>query len=155
MASFCLPIATTAIDGASPAVVGNRIAKGLLDRAKTDGSNEANGYADPDYKPVNPPLVVAKAGITLTDPNRWQPLQLEHMISQNGIAVTNGVQQAVGPQWGRVTPFALPAGGASGTPIDPGPPPRLGDPATDATEKAQPVDIVRASSLLDPPSAST
>ncbi len=149
MDSLCFPVATTATDGDSPAAVGNRIAKGLLDRVKTDGSNEANGYADPDYKPVNPPLVVAKAGITLTDPNRWQPLQLEHMISQNGIAVTNGVQQAVGPQWGRVTPFALPAGGASGTPIDPGPPPRLGDPATDATYKAQAVDVVRDSSLLD------
>src|SRR5437016_5412815 len=34
MDSFCLPIATTATDGDSPAAVGNRIAKGLLDRAK-------------------------------------------------------------------------------------------------------------------------
>ncbi len=149
MDSLCLPIATTATDGDSPAAVGNRIAKVLLDYGKTDGSNEANGYADPDYKPVNPPLVVAKPGITLVDPNRWQPLQLEHMISQNGIAVTNGVQQAVGSQWGHVTPFAIPAGGASGTPIDPGPPPRLGDGATDATYKAQAVDVVRDSGLLD------
>ena len=29
----------------------------------------------------------------MTDPNRWQPLQLEQMISQNGIPVENGVQQ--------------------------------------------------------------
>ena len=46
----------------------------------------------------------------MTDPNRWQPLQLEHMISQNGIPVVNGVQQAVGPHWGHVKGFALPAG---------------------------------------------
>ena len=49
----------------------------------------------------------------MVDPNRWQPLQIEHMISQNGIPVTNGVQQAVGPHWGHVTGFALPAGGAT------------------------------------------
>ena len=30
------------------------------------------------------------------------------MISQNGIPVTNGVQQAVGPHWGHVKGFALP-----------------------------------------------
>ncbi len=44
----------------------------------------------------------------MADPNRWQPLRIEHMISQNGIPVTNGVQQAVGPHWGHVTGFALP-----------------------------------------------
>src|SRR5712671_6335807 len=49
------------------------IAKGVLEYGKTDGSNEANGYADPSYTPVNPPLVVGKPGITLVDPNRWQP----------------------------------------------------------------------------------
>ena len=86
----------------------------------------------------------------MIDPNRWQPLQIEHMVSQNGIPVTNGVQQAVGPHWGHVTPFALPDGGAAGTPIDPGPPPRLGDPATDQAYKDQAVEVIRDSSLLDP-----
>ena len=149
MDSLCFPIATTTTDGDAPAAVGNRIAQMLLDYAKTDGSNETNGYADPEYRPVNPPLVVAKAGITLVDPNRWQPLQIEHMVSQNGIAVTNGVQQAVGPHWGHVTPFALPAGGASGTPIDPGPPPRLGDLTTDSLYRSGAVEVLRDSSLLD------
>ena len=149
MDSLCFPIATATTEGDSPAAVGNRIAKAVLEYGRTDGSNEANGYADPDYRPVNPPLVVAKPGITLADPNRWQPLQIEHMISQNGIAVTNGVQQAVGPHWGHVTPFAIPAGGASGTPIDPGPPPRLGDAITDALYKSQAVEVLRDSSLLD------
>ena len=152
MDALCLPISNTATDGGSPAAIGNRIAKAVLDYGKTDGSNETNGYAAPDYTPVNPPLIVAKPGITLVDPNRWQPLQIEHMVSQNGVLVTNGVQQAVGPHWGHVSPFAIPAGGASGAPIDPGPPPRFGDPATDAIYRAQAVEVLRDSSLLDPSS---
>jgi hypothetical protein len=149
MDALCLPIATVTTAGDSPAAVGNRIANAVLDRGRTDGSNEPNGYVDASYRPVNPPLIVATPGITLVDPNRWQPLQIERMVSQNGILVTNGVQQAVGPQWGHVTPFAIPAGGGSGTPIDPGPPPRLGDAITDAVYKAQAVEVLRDSSLLD------
>ena len=149
MDALCFPISITATDGDAPAAVGNRIANAVLAYGKADGSNELNGYADPGYKPVNPPLVVAKPGITLTDPNRWQPLQIENMISQNGIPLTNGVQQAVAPHWGHVTPFAIPAGGASGVPIDPGPPPRLGDGATDTSFKAQVIEVLRDSSLLD------
>jgi hypothetical protein len=148
MDSLCYPISVATADGDSPAAVGNRIATMLFDHAKTDGANELNGYADPTYTAVNPPLIVAVPGITLADPNRWQPLQIEHMISQNGIPVTNGVQQAVGPHWGHVTPFAIPAGGASGVPIDPGPPPRFGDPVTDALYRAQAVEVLRDSSLL-------
>jgi hypothetical protein len=90
--------------------------------------------------------VVAKSGTTLVDPNRWQPLQLEHMISQNGIPVENGVQQAIGPHWGHVKGFALPDGGDEGTPMDPGAPPRFGDPAY----RDQAVDVIRDSSYLDP-----
>jgi hypothetical protein len=150
MDSLCYPIGTSTTDGKSPAAIGNRIAAAVLAAGKTDGSNEANGYAAPDYKPVNAPLVVNRTGTTLTDPNRWQPLQLEHMISQNGVPVTNGVQVAIGPQWGHVTGFALPAGGTNGTPIDPGPPPRLGDPATDQAVKDQAVEVIRDSSQLDP-----
>ena len=150
MDSLCYPITNTSTEGDSPAAVGNRIAAAVLAYGKTDGSNEANGYAAPDYKPVNPPLVVNKTGTTLVDPNRWQPLQLEHMISQNGIPITNGVQQAIGPQWGHVAGFALRPAGDAGTPIDPGPPPLLGDPATDQAYKDQAVEVIRDSSLLDP-----
>jgi hypothetical protein len=149
MDSLCYPIADAGTTGDSPAAVGNRIAAAVLAYGKTDGSNEANGYAAPDYTPVNPPLVVNRPGTTLVDPNRWQPLQLEHMISQNGIPVTNGVQQAIGPQWGHVAGFALANGGPAGTPIDPGPPPRLGDPATDQAYKDQAVEVIRDSSELD------
>jgi hypothetical protein len=150
MDSLCYPIATATTEGDTPAAIGNRIAATVLTAGKADGSNEANGYAAPDYKPVNPALVVNKTGTTMVDPNRWQPLQLEKMISQNGIPVTNGTQQAIGPHWGHVTGFALPAGGTAGTPIDPGPPPLLGDPATDQAYKDQAVEVIRDSSELDP-----
>lgn len=149
MDSLCYPLDVTMTEGDSPAAIGNRIARAILDAGLEDGSNQANGYAAPDYSPVNPPLVVAESGTTMTDPNRWQPLQIEHMISQNGIPVTNGVQQAVGPHWGHVTSFALPFGEPAGVPIDPGPPPQLGT-ATDQAYKDQAIEVIRDSSKLDP-----
>ena len=155
MDGLCLPLTFTGIEGDRPAAVGNRIAKAVLDAASRDGANELGGYAAPDYRPVNPPLVVANAGITLVDPNRWQPLQIEHMVSQNGVPVTNGVQQAVGPHWGHVDGFGIPAGGPAGIPIDPGPPPRLGDPATDSVYRAQAVEVIRDSNALDASSDAT
>src|SRR5664279_6484838 len=102
MDSLCYPLDTTTTEGDSPAALGNRIAAAVLAYGKTDGSNAANGYAAPNYKPANGPLVVNRSGTKMSDPNRWQPLQIEHMISQNGIPVTNGVQSAVGPHWGHV-----------------------------------------------------
>jgi hypothetical protein len=150
MDALCYPLDVTTTTGSSPAALGNRIAAAVEAYGLTDGSNQANGYAAPDYQPVNPPLVVKESGTTMTDPNRWQPLQIEHMISQNGIPIVNGVQQAVGPHWGHVKPFAIPAGGEAGVPIDPGPPPQLGDPATDASYKEQAIQVIRDSSELDP-----
>src|SRR5512143_1974609 len=70
MDSLCYPLDVTTTEGSGPAAVGNRIAAAVLAYGKTDGSNEAGGYSSPDYKPVNPPLVVAKAGTTMADPNR-------------------------------------------------------------------------------------
>jgi hypothetical protein len=150
MDALCYPIGVTTTEGDSPAALGNRIAKAVLAFGLTDGSNEASGYADPAYKPVNGPLIVAKPGTTMTDPNRWQPLQLAHMISQNGIPIDNGVQQAIGPHWGHVKGFALPDPGPAGVPIDPGPPPQLGVAATDQVYKDQAIEVIRDSSQLDP-----
>ncbi len=152
MESLCYPIDVTTIEGDSPAAVGNRIAAAVIEAGRSDGANEANGYANPSYRPVNAPLVVADSGATMVDPNRWQPLQIEQMVSQNGIPIQNGVQQFVGSQWGHVSGFALPPGGKTGMPIDPGPPPRLGDPATDQEFKDAAVEVIRYSSLLDPTS---
>jgi hypothetical protein len=74
------------------------------------------------------------------------------MVSQNGIPVENGVQAFIDPHWGGVTGFALPDGGPLDLPIDPGPPPRLGDAATDAEFRSQAIEIIRFSSRLDPAS---
>jgi hypothetical protein len=51
--------------------------------------------------------------------------------------------------------FALPEDTGNGTPIDPGSPPRLGDPATDQAFKDQAVEVVRLSSSLDPATGTT
>ena len=155
MDSLGYPLNVTTTEGTSPAAVGNRIAAAVLAYGLNDGSNQAGGYADPSYQPVNPPLVVNQPGTVMTDPNRWQPLQIEHMISQNGIPVTNGVQQNVGPQWGGVKSFGLPPANGKIPPMYPGDPPKLGDPATDQEFKNEVVEVIRDSSLLDPTSGAT
>jgi hypothetical protein len=154
MDALCYPLDATTAEGDSPAAVGNEIARTILDAGLSDGSNQANGYAAPAYAPVNPPLVVDDPGAIMSDPNRWQPLQLAHMISQNGIPIENGVQQAVGPHWGHVRSFALPAAGDAGVPIDPGPPPQLGG-ATDQAYKDAAVEVIRYSAQLDAASGDT
>ncbi|HET7646815.1 MAG TPA: vanadium-dependent haloperoxidase [Candidatus Limnocylindria bacterium] len=151
MDSLCYPLEVTTTEGDTPAALGNRIAASILAAVADDGSNEAGGYAPVGYEPVNPPLVVAGDQISMTDPNRWQPLQIEHMISQNGIPVTNGVQQAIGPQWGHVASFAIPPGGQDGMPMDPGPPPAFGSDAY----REQAVEVIRLSSELDPSDPTT
>jgi hypothetical protein len=154
MDSLCYRLDVTTTTGDSAAAIGNRIARTVMETALNDGSHQADGYAAPDYAPVNPPLIVAKSGTTMVDPNRWQPLQLAHMISQNGIPIENGVQQAIAPHWGHVRSFALPAAGDDGVPIDPGPPPLLGT-ATDQAYKDAAVAVIRYSSALDPASGDT
>jgi hypothetical protein len=150
MKDLCYPIGLTGTEGDSPAALGNRIGAAAIENGLADGSNEADGYSS-DYQPVNPPLVVTGSGkIRMTDPNRWQPLQLEHMISQNGIPIEDGVQQFVGPHWGHVAGFALAEGGNEGLPMDPGDPPQLDDPATDQAFKDSAVEVIRLSGQLDP-----
>ncbi|MBV9132585.1 MAG: vanadium-dependent haloperoxidase, partial [Chloroflexi bacterium] len=151
MDSLCYPLDNTTTSGDSPAAVGNRIAAAVIAYGLSDGSNQADGYVEPTCAPVNPPLVVAQTGTSMSDPNRWQPLQLEHMISQNGIPVVNGVQQFVGSHWGGVRAFALPSGGAERLPLDPGPPPHYGDSAYAQEALA----VVRDSAALDTTDAST
>jgi hypothetical protein len=82
-------------DPATPAGVGNRATAAVLAYRATDGSNQANGYADTTgYQPVNSPDQVV-------DPMRWQPLRVPD--GAGGFTV----QKFLTPQWGGVTPFAL------------------------------------------------
>ncbi len=147
MAKLCLTPSFTATEGDSPAAFGNRIAQTILESARADGALEDERYRDAGYVPVNEPLVVADPGTTMTDPNRWQPLSLDKQVAQNGLPIPGGLQAFIGPHWGHVKGFAL-SPSEHGTPIDPGPPPRLGDPATDAAFKDAALDIIRASSEL-------
>lgn len=149
MRSLCLAPTFTSVEGDSPAALGNRIATAVLEAGENDGALEAERYKDSAYQPVNEPLEVDEPGTTMTDPNRWQPLSLGEQIAQNGLPIPGQVQSFIGPSWGRVASFALPES-ADGIPIDPGPPPRLGDPATDEAFKQAAVDVIRRSSELDP-----
>ena len=149
MTSLCYRIDFVGTAGDSPAALGNRIAATVIETGRDDGSLEAQRYVDTDYRPVNAPMVVARPGTTMRDPNRWQPLALSQLVSQNGVPMPGSVQRFVGPHWGSVPAFALPEA-PTGVPIDPGPPPLLGDPSSDDAFKQAAVDVIEASSVLGP-----
>ncbi len=149
MSSLCYRIDHEATDGDSPADLGNRIARTVIDQGIDDGALEDERYLDNTYRPANDPLVVAESGTVMRDPNAWQPLSLGVQLSQNGLPIPGNIQTFIGPHWGQVTPFALDSS-MTGLPIDPGPPPRLGDPATDHEFKQAAADVIRYSSVLDP-----
>jgi hypothetical protein len=149
MAGLCYRPDYTSVDGDSPADLGNRIAAEVIEATSDDGSLEAERYIDTSYVAVNDPLVVDEPGTEMRDPNRWQPLSLGTQIAQNGLPIPGKVQTYVGPHWGHVTPFALDPSQA-GLPIDPGTPPQLGDPDTDAAFKDAALEVIRDSAKLDP-----
>ena len=91
--------------------LGNRIGKTILASAANDGSNESSNYKD-DAPSTNTnlkiPMLIDEPGIPQgTDPNLWQPLNLNVAATQNGIILPSGVQTYIGSQWGKVTPFAM------------------------------------------------
>jgi hypothetical protein len=145
MRSLCYRIDYVDTEGDSPAALGNRIAAEVIAFGRTDGSNEQLRYADPDYAPANGPLVVKAGAPDMRDPSRWQPLALDVQIAQNGIAVPGKVQRFVGPHWGSVRGFALPPS-REGLPLDPGAPPRYGEPSFVPAA----VEVIRLGSRLDP-----
>ncbi|EDY84641.1 FG-GAP repeat domain protein [Verrucomicrobiia bacterium DG1235] len=142
--------ADSSIEGNSPAAVGNRIGSAILTLSLDDGSNEANGYADTTgYAPVNEPLTYGASGVTLVDPNRWQPLNLTRSVTKNGIDLGAEIQQFLTPGWNWVTPFALEKPTESTILIDPGPQPLFGT-ETEPQLIAELVEVIRASSIMDP-----
>jgi hypothetical protein len=150
MEALCYRIDYVATDGDSPAALGNRIAAAVIAAGRDDGAREDLRYANPAYKPVNPPLVVADPGTEVLDPSRWQPLALARTVAQNGLPVPGRVQTFLGSHWGGVHGFALPPA-SDGLPIDPGPAPALTDePRRDAGFKRAAVAALRYSSRLDP-----
>jgi hypothetical protein len=149
MADLCVPLDDESTEGDDPIALGNRIAETVIEFGSTDGALEDERYADSSYRPANDAMVVSDPGTVMKDPNAWQPLSLGLQLSQNGLPIPGNVQVYIGSQWGQVTSFALPES-PTGTPIDPGPPPRLGDPASDAEFKREALDVLRDSSRLDP-----
>jgi hypothetical protein len=120
------------------------------------------------YKSVNPPLQTALAYISMKDPNRWQPLDLEVRFTQSGQAESDTLQSLIDPPpWGSVTPFALDPSAAP-MPIDPGPPPLLTSNPDVKAEAASinsvftnsvfidaAVEVIRYSASLDPANPAT
>jgi hypothetical protein len=149
MAGLCFKTDFADTDGESPAALGNRIAASVLEFGRTDGSLEEDRYVDASYTPRNEPLVVDEPGTSMADPNRWQPLSIGEQLSQNGIPIPGNIQGYIGPHWGSVAGFALPATD-TGLPIDPGPAPVLGDPLSDDDFKQEALESILASSVLDP-----
>jgi hypothetical protein len=144
---LCYRIGYVETEGESPAALGNRIAAAYIERGREDGANEGLRYADPTYKPANPPLVVSEPGTKMRDPDSWQPLALSRIVAQNGIPQPGSVQSFVGPHGGHVRGFALPASDA-GVPIDPGPPSRL-DRSGGQGYIRDALEVIRRSSELD------
>ncbi len=113
--------------GDDPVAFGNRVARTIVEATADDGANEANDYEDPARTVAeNMPLLYDGVGTTLSNPQRWQPINLAVAATQNGIILPSGVQEYIGAHWGGVRPFAL----RRISPVlpweDPGPPPRLG-----------------------------
>jgi hypothetical protein len=125
--------ASTDVASGSAAAVGNRIAECYIAYGLQDGANEANGYRNEHYLPVNPPIEPPKPGNpAIMDFDRWQPIALVQYIDQAG-NVYNSNPPALSPEWGAVLPFALTAADrttffrddfAYNVYHDPGPPPR-------------------------------
>ncbi|MEZ4281640.1 MAG: FG-GAP-like repeat-containing protein [Myxococcota bacterium] len=159
MAELGYDVAITTTDGPSAAAVGNRVAAAWIAFGAADGSNEANGFANLSYQPVNPPLLPALPGNpSQVDPNRWQPLALDFFIDQSGNPIPGGFPPFLSPEWGRVTPFALTPDDLTtynrdgfDYPVyhDPGPPPLLGGVGDDYFKFGVLLDVVW-SSQLDP-----
>ena len=98
----------TSTVGSTPAALGNRIADTIIAYGLRDYANEAGGYGNLYYQPVNPPLLpVFPGNPDLVDPNRWQPLALEYFIDQGGNPIPGGFPDFLSPEWGQVKPFSL------------------------------------------------
>ncbi len=149
----------THTDGDDPIALGNRIGQNVLLFGMADNSNEANGYVNQFYEPINPPLVPALPGNPdIIDPNRWQPLALEFFVDQSGNVIVGGFPEFLSPEWGIVTPFSLRQedltiynrdGFDYWVYHDPGPPPHIGT-KTEELYKSGFKQVLEFSSKLDP-----
>ena len=92
-----------------PRALGNYIAEQVLAYGAQDGSNEMNGFENQHYEPVNPDMFIetVPGNPFLTQPNRWQSINLSTFIGQSGVTEQE-TPPFLSPEWGLVTPFGLP-----------------------------------------------
>ncbi len=91
----------------SGAALGNHIASCYISFGLEDFSNEANGYANTFYEPINPVIEPEQPGNPdIIDLDHWQAISRTQFIDQSGNPV-NSVPEFLGPEWGGVVPFAL------------------------------------------------
>ncbi len=109
----------TAMDyeNGNPAALGNYIGQQIITLGLIDGSNENNNYKNIYYDPINPNLnptygyydpISMFGNPRMTNPNRWQPLDIPGFVDQAGNPITDGSNlEFLGAEWGNVVPFAL------------------------------------------------
>lgn len=138
------PAAHAADNPDTALALGVAIANAVIEATIDDGSLERLNYEHPDYRPVNPPLIIGSNDpAPLIDPDRWQPLILAEARSQNGLLLPAGAQRFIGSNWGSVEPWSV-----DWRSLDPAQPPSLaaGDP--DGRYIDGVVDVVRWSARL-------
>ncbi|HMJ68080.1 MAG TPA: vanadium-dependent haloperoxidase [Cyclobacteriaceae bacterium] len=88
--------------------LGNMVADLIIRSGLQDGANELENYAFRHYAASNPSFKPLFHGnLTIKNPNRWQPLDLNEFVDQSGQVVKDGASRFIGPEWGLVTPFAI------------------------------------------------
>ena len=136
--------------GDSPAAIGNRIASIILGTCLTDGSNEGNNYAPNNgYQAVNGAMPFKIPGTDMVNPNRWQPLNFDFLVLQNGEIIGQATQTVVCPHWEGVVPFGMNnynRNPQNGLYYDQGAPPLIGSQAM----RDQAIAMLEHSVVLDP-----
>ena len=90
------------------AALGNYLASEIIEFGLQDGANEAEGYTNQYYEPVNEPLILELyEDNDAIDPNRWQPLAFDFFEDQSGNTFPDETPDFLSPEWGEVIPFSL------------------------------------------------
>jgi hypothetical protein len=99
---------STDYSSGSYAALGNYLASKIIAFGNQDGSNEQNDYANQQYTPKNPPLILDIYSDTNDiNPDYWQPLAFDYFIDQSGNPFPQSTPAFLSPEWGEVTPFCL------------------------------------------------
>lgn len=129
-------------ESGSPSALGNYIGEKIYEFGLQDGAHEEDNYESRTYETVNGVLKPEIYGSNNPDSiNRWQPISIRGYLNNKGEdktlpqwykRVTSFPDIFLTPEWGEVTPFALPSktvksrnGKMFNLYLDPGSPPRL------------------------------